>query len=237
MVARNPFPFFQKTPCLIRYGASILLYATLFFVIPPALATADHSEGKIITTQPPENSQKKTSTPAAVDAAKDHIRMYFKKMKTLTAQFELQTASGDTKKGILFLSRPGKLKAQISSPAEELILMKGNWLTHHIPLMDETTHVPLDDTPARILLEPDADLLQRLDNALIDLDKTHINLRLTYQTEGLESDLIMRFNKQTHDLVQWDIIDSSNQKTTVSLSNVALNNPINPEEFIFDKAR
>lgn len=168
-------------------------------------------------------------------AAKEALIKSLLQMKTLTASFQQQTSEGERKTGVILLMRPGKLKMQIEAPQEELLIVKGNWLVHHIPLMGETTHIPLDETPARVLLEDDAALQKRLEGAQVIVDKEQIHLNLQYQAEGLESTLVMSFDKLTFILEKWYVIDSSGHETVVHLSQIQLNTPIDKKEFIFKK--
>ena len=217
--------FLKLSQCPMMLMGTIILLGSL----SPSYGEQGMAEKPVISA--PEGGIPQM-TPAQ-HAAKEALITSLLQLKTLRASFKQYTGNDAPKSGQLYLMRPGKLKMHIIQPREELLIVKNNWLVHHIPLMDETTHLPLNDTPARIFLEADDALKKRLEKAQILVGEKQTQLILQYQAEGLTGRLIMTFHAQTHQLEKWHVTDNNGNHTIVILSDAQQNTPIDANEFVF----
>ena len=186
----------------------------------------------------PDEQTHKDNQVVSLEEEKNKLINALKVTKTLKAFFQQTTTQGEAtlvKKGTLFLSRPGKLRMVIDQPQQETLLIKDKWLIHEVPLMNEVTHLPLQDTPAHILLEKESTLVQRLKKAELSHDSKSLHVHFLYHAHGLKGQFILSFDRTTYVLKQWTVLDGSGQETRVQLFQVEINCPIDSKIFIFQK--
>jgi len=150
----------------------------------------------------------------------------------LGARFELlQSAEGE-----LHIQRPGKFRWRIVAPYPQLIVTQGDRLWVYDEDLDQVQIRPLaeafDGTPARVL----AGALDELEN---DFEVTRVAqreedvFRLVRRAQGAAyRELLLHFTGGR--IREIEVMDSLGQLTQVRLSNVEVNEPLDPALFTFE---
>lgn len=168
----------------------------------------------------PPSSEKSTPDTRHKDVSIDKINAYLNGITTLKASFTQKNPDGSHQKGLFFLQRPGKMRLKYAAPAEHLIISDGTFLIFHNPDLDESTHVPLDQTPAEFLVKENVDLTR--DAQILDLQTGEQNVRLTLvRREDPDSGtLILVFHAHPFSLKEWIIQDQNGSITHVFLDHL-----------------
>lgn len=162
------------------------------------------------------------------------VESYLNAVGTLKARF-LQTApDGSAAEGDLYLSRPGRMRIAYDPPTPILILADGKLLIYHDTQLQQVSYVPLDSTPAGILVRPSVSLSGK------DITVTRfrrgegllaVSLQQTQDPAAGEITLI--FTEQPFQLKQWRVIDPQGQITTISLFDARMGIALDPKLFEF----
>src|SRR5262249_52349006 len=80
------------------------------------------------------------------------VEAYLNDIKTLSARFMQVSDTGGTAEGKLFLSRPGKLRLEYDPPVPILMVANSGFLIHYDKQLKSVTHLPIDSTPAGLLV-------------------------------------------------------------------------------------
>ncbi len=164
-----------------------------------------------------------SATPQQPSPAQEAVIKAFKRVKTLKAKFRQVDSSGKTKIGTLYLSRPGKLKMEVEKPLREILIVKGKWIAHHIPENDEVTHIPLENTPADMILKGDEGLENTLLASFFLPTEGHLSFVKTFETEGHQVTVSLFFDSKTLLLAGWEVEDAQGYRTQVTLSKIQEN--------------
>jgi outer membrane lipoprotein carrier protein len=185
--------------------------------------------------------------PATADAdngtedATDRLLQLLQPVKTMQAEFQ-QTVLGaryqilQEASGRLYLSRPLRFRWEVDAPYEQLVVTAGNRLYIYDPDLDQVNVEPLDEalrgTPALILAGTRDDIEAGFDVMLLDNDRMETFQLTPRAPESLYSRMRLRFDEGR--LVGLEIVDALDQRTEVVLTEVRINEPIDPERFTFE---
>jgi outer membrane lipoprotein-sorting protein len=213
-----------------RCGAGILC-AVLVAAFSPAGA---QNPGKGPTSPlgaPPWSADVKPEAPVAGIALEPQqietvkkVSGYFNRLTNLRGTF-VQTA-GDNKRmrGRFFVKRPGKLRFEYNLPSRQLIVSDGSMLAIQDLDMNTDDRVALDQTPFRLLLRNDVDLLR--DARILEVQEAEDLIILSLQDKSPDAPGQIRlFLSKGPDLElkEWVTTDSQGTDTRVEVAN--LNRP------------
>jgi outer membrane lipoprotein-sorting protein len=143
---------------------------------------------------------------------------YMNAISTLKAHFIQVNPSGVTEEGNIWLSRPGKLKMLYDPPSPNLIVTNGSWLIFHDQQLKQTSHIPIDSTPAGILVREKVSLQgKEVTVAKVERQPGVVNIYLYQRDEPKAGMLTLVFTDEPFALRQWHVVVGQNLKTTVSL--------------------
>ncbi|TAN52992.1 MAG: outer membrane lipoprotein carrier protein LolA [Rhodospirillales bacterium] len=160
---------------------------------------------------------------------------YLNEIRTLKARFLQAAPDGQFSEGTLFLSRPGKLRLEYDPPVPILIIGAYDLLTYHDKELKQTSHLPIESTPAGILVRSRIGLMGG------DLTVTgfrnsegldRISLARTDDPQAGEITLV--FTQEPYQLRQWTVRDPQGLITTVTLSDARTGLKLEPKLFEFD---
>jgi outer membrane lipoprotein-sorting protein len=159
---------------------------------------------------------------------------YMNAISTLKARFIQVNPSGVTEEGEVWLSRPGKLKMLYDPPSPGLIVTNGDWLIYHDRQLKQTSHIPVNSTPAGVLVRAKVSL-QSEDVTVAKVERQPgVIYYFLYQTKDPKAGmLVLVFSDEPFALRQWHVIDAQNLKTTVSLFETKLGMAIPADLFEF----
>ena len=160
------------------------------------------------------------------------INDYINGFKNLQGDFTQISPKGNLSRGIFFISKPGKMRFEYAPPNPFLIVADGKWLTIKNRAKEKGDQFPLSETPLRLVLGNEVDLLR--DTNILNFEEADGLTTLTLEDkEGiLGGQLILVFDQKQNALQQWVIIDSKGRRTTVSLENIVAGVKPDPKLFV-----
>ncbi len=180
------------------------------------------------------------ATPAAIDfgnaerADLARVEAYLNGVKSIRARFMQISSTGELAEGDFYLLRPGKMRIEYRPPVPVLIVADGTWLIYYDRELGQVSYIPLDSTPAGILV---ADKISLLDDAVtvtgFERDSSTVRVTLVRTESPEEGSLTLVFNDKPMALKKWTVVDAQGIVTNVSLVDASYNVPLDPNLFRF----
>jgi outer membrane lipoprotein-sorting protein len=169
-------------------------------------------------------------TPDIQDAAA-RINGYFNSFQTLKGEFVQTGAKGRSTRGVMHLSKPGKLRFEYEPPNPLLIASDGKWLTIKNKAKEKGDQVPLSSTPLRLIVASKLNLLAEASVVQFEQINGMTTMGLVDKKGTIAGQMYLVFDDNRNELLQWIIVDGKGQRTTVELSNLEKDVKINPKLF------
>jgi len=161
-----------------------------------------------------------------------NIQDYLNRIKTLRSRFLQASSNGSYAEGTLYLSRPGNMRIEYDPPVKMLIVADGTWLIYHDLELDQVTHVPLQITPASIIVDEKLSLFsESLDILKIERAPGVISVTLARKDDE-EGTITLVFGAKPLVLKKWLVVDAQGIKTSVSLLSSRFGVPVDPKLFV-----
>lgn len=145
---------------------------------------------------------------------------YINGIKTLQADLTQIDPDGGVQKGELRISRPGLMRLNYAKPSNTILICDGTWMIVRDPLMDETTYLPLKDTPASLLLSHPLTIDGNIDVQDARENAGLLRVQLVPNDDEKVVRLTLVFTIQPFELRQWIAQDVQGGETTVTLENL-----------------
>lgn len=161
---------------------------------------------------------KRVTLSEADKAEVERVETYLNGITTLKARFLQVSPNGASVEGDAYLSRPGRLRLQYDPPSPLLVVADGTFLIIHDSQLGEPSWLPLNSTPAGVLVRPNVKL-QGGDVAVTRVTRMPgvIRVSLVEADEPGAGEITLVFSDRPFMLRQWQVRDTQNQITTVSL--------------------
>jgi outer membrane lipoprotein-sorting protein len=167
-----------------------------------------------------------------------HIQNYLNLITTVEASFLQASSNGEFARGHLYIERPGRLRVEYDPPSPQLIVANNGLLVYFDRKLEQATYVPLDSTPAAILLAPSIRLVDGpLKIVNFRANDGTVQLTVVEKDNPGEGSLTLVFSEPPLTLKQWMVTDAQGISTTVSLQDARFDMPIKPELFQFNDPR
>ena len=163
----------------------------------------------------------------------DQVAQYLNGLRALTARFLQVGPDGKTTQGTLWLGRPGRMRFEYDKPSPLLLVAGGGTVVFHDSQLDQTTNIPLDQTPLGLLLA--ANIRLSGDVSVTEFDRPAGQLLITLvrtRTPG-DGSLTLAMNAQPLALVGWSVIDAQGRETRLRMSKIQPGGPYDPKLFTF----
>ena len=166
------------------------------------------------------------------------IENYLNNIKYLKANF-LQDDKADSElvEGVLYISRPGKLRLDYLNPFEASLYTNNKLTIYYDKDLDEITNLPTSKTPLHFLLK---DKISVSDNdvKLVNFEETKTDVEIAFQEKDKEEQgtLILKFTKNPINLKSISLLNELNQEIEITLFDVD-NKEIKNSVFNFDNPR
>ena len=164
------------------------------------------------------------------------INEYMNKLTDLSGRF-LQVNPDDGKqKGKFFIKRPGRIRFDYSPPSLQVIISDGKYLSIEDRDIDTVDRFPLENTPFRILLAEDVNIIRdALIKSVVETDEEIVVTMIDRKGSAI-GQIELFFNKDpAFDLREWKVTDSSGQVTQIILSHLDYEKKIDENIFQLDK--
>jgi len=147
------------------------------------------------------------------------INAYFNALERLQGRFEQTDADQKITKGRIFIKRPGRFRFEYARPSRKIIVSDGRFLAiQDLDLKNEDTY-ELDNTPFRILLRKDVNLIR--DAKIHELFEADGEITLTLSDKdpnAVGSITVLLQSAPDMQLAGWMTTDAQGLKTVVKVS-------------------
>lgn len=168
----------------------------------------------------------------AQKAQVQRINDYFNSFQSMKGDFTQVSPRGNSAKGVIMISKPGKLRFDYAPPSPLLIASDGTWLTIKNKQKEKGDQVPIASTPLRLIVSPKLNLFDETAILGVESSGGFTTLTLADKKENVNSgSMILVYDEKQNLLQQWIIIDGKGQRTTVQLENLQLNVALDPKLF------
>ncbi|OAN50305.1 hypothetical protein A6A04_02590 [Paramagnetospirillum marisnigri] len=177
---------------------------------------------------------KRAALSDAERAEVERAEAYLNSITTLKARFLQVSPNGASVEGDAYLSRPGRLRLQYDPPSPLLVVADGSFLIVHDQQLGEPSWIPLNSTPAGILVRPNV----RLNGADVAVTRVVrqpgvVRVSMVEASEPAAGEITLVFSDRPFMLRQWQVKDAQNQVTTVSLFEAQSGLTLDPKLFEF----
>lgn len=161
------------------------------------------------------------------------VEEYLNAIRTLSARFMQISDAGGTAEGKLYLSRPGKLRLEYDPPVPILLVANSGFLIHYDKQLKAVTHLPIDSTPAGLLVREHVALSG--DVAVTSVERGPGSLRVTViQSKDPQAGRItLVFSERPFALSNWQVTDAQGSVTRVALIEPRSGMALDPSLFRF----
>ncbi len=167
-----------------------------------------------ITAAGPAPALELTTTDRA-DLAR--VEDYINQIGTLQTRFLQASSNGAYAEGTLTLSRPGKLRLEYDPPVQMLIVADGTWLIYKDTELDQVSYLPLNSTPAGIIVRQNMSFSDDDLNVVgIERGPGVLSIRVTGK-DADEGSMTLVFADRPMALKKWIVVDPQGIRTSVSL--------------------
>jgi outer membrane lipoprotein-sorting protein len=165
------------------------------------------------------------------------IEEYLTSLKTLRGRFVQTAANGGQATGEVWLKRPGKLRFEYDKPTDILIVSNGSMLLYFDRELEQTSYIPLSETPLGFLVKDRVDLRNVEDYHLARLERRDGEIAVWVAQEGVEAgqpgSLRLVLDAEPMALKRWRVVDQQGSVTRVRLSNVETGVALDEDLFDF----
>lgn len=165
------------------------------------------------------------------------IEAYLNTVRSIQAGFLQISSGGQVAEGRLYLQRPKQLRLDYRPPATVQIYANGYWLAFIDTELEEISQVPLNSTPAGILVREKITLSGDVTVTRVDKQDHQIRVYLVQTAEPESGSLVLSFSEKPLRLQNWTVTDAQGVQTRVSLINPRFNRRIDDKLFEYDAGR
>ncbi|MGH1419587.1 MAG: LolA family protein [Hyphomicrobiaceae bacterium] len=149
------------------------------------------------------------------------VSKYFSSLKSLRGRFRQTAADGKVMKGKFSLKQPGMFRFDYARPSRQVIVSDGKYLAIQDHDINTEDRVALDQTPFRVLLRTNVDLIR--DAEINEVQETDKVLLLTITDKGSDGGgrIKLFFELQPEfELSEWVTTDAQGLDTRVEIGNL-----------------
>ncbi|MEZ5857228.1 MAG: outer-membrane lipoprotein carrier protein LolA [Hyphomicrobiaceae bacterium] len=149
------------------------------------------------------------------------VNGYFNKLDKLKGAFVQTSPDKKRLKGKFYLLKPGRIRFEYSLPSRQLVVSDGHQIAIQDLDINTDDRVMVDQTPFRVLLRKDVDLLR--DARILEVQEADDLLIVALQDKGQDSNGKIRLflaKTPTLELKEWVTTDNQGLDTRVEVSNL-----------------
>lgn len=193
----------------------------------------------LLAALPVQAAERSKPAPVKLDEAgkalMGQVESYLNGLKTLEARFVQVASNGDFAEGRLYLMRPGRLRIEYDPPKPDLIVSDGFMLMHYDRELKQASHVPLDNTPAGLLVDEKISLNSDKVTVIgLERDTGAVRLGLVRTSDPSEGTVTLVFSEKPLALRKWIVVDAQGIVTTVTLQNPVFGQALDKAMFYLD---
>lgn len=160
------------------------------------------------------------------------VTAYFNNLGDLKGKFIQYVQGKRPMRGKFMMQRPGKFRFDYNRPSRQVIISDGKFLAIQDYDLDNEDRVELDQTPFRLLLRKNVDLLRDALISGVEETDEKIVLGLRDKDTATPGHIKLTFlRKPELELDEWLTKDAQGQDTRVVIGNLVKDEKINPKVF------
>lgn len=147
------------------------------------------------------------------------VNDYFNELENLQGSFVQTTSDNKRMRGKFFMKRPGRLRFEYAPPSRQLIISDGHQISIQDLDINTDDRVMVDQTPFRVLLKKDVDLLR--DARILEVQEADDLLIVALQDKSKDASGKVRLFlslSPTVELKEWVTTDAQGLDTRLEVS-------------------
>ncbi len=169
----------------------------------------------------------------ADQSALTRVAAYLNGLRALKARFLQVGPDGATTNGTLWLERPGRMRFQYDPPSPLLLVAGGGTVVFHDAKLDQTTNIPVNQTPLGLLLADTIQLSGDVTVTAFDRPEGQLLITLVRSKTPADGSLTLALNAAPLALVGWSVVDAQGRETRLRMSGVQPGGPYDARLFTF----
>lgn len=162
------------------------------------------------------------------------IENYLNSMTSMKADFVQMASNGSTSEGVLYISKPSKIRMEYAQPTDVLIVGNGDEVIFNDKELDQVTNIDYDDIPGTKILTGHIKIDgQNLKVTDFYKDSGSTTITLEYAKAKDMGPITLVFNNSPFELKQWKIIDPQSVEVTISLYDIVSPADLKDDLFVF----
>jgi len=160
---------------------------------------------------------------------------YLNGIQTMEARFTQVDSANKRATGMIYLSRPGRMRFQYDPPVPVLIVANGRHLIHYDRDLKTASYINQRDTPAWFLLSPKIEMQGDVTVTEVKRRDDRVLITLIKTSEPNQGTVTLVFSENPMRLEQWAVSDAQGVVTYVTLRDAKFGVPIDDARFVFDE--
>jgi outer membrane lipoprotein-sorting protein len=161
------------------------------------------------------------------------VETYLNSIKTLQGRFLQIAPDGGTSEGQAWLQRPGRMRFQYDPPSPFLLVGGHGLLVFHDAQLQQTSNIPLGQTPLGLLLQDNLRLSGDVTVSQVVRLPGQLQVSLYRTASPQDGTLTLIFADNPLVLRSWIVTDAQRRNTRVTLYNVQLGGTFDQKLFQF----
>ncbi len=228
-----------KSSRLAAGAAALLVGAALALPVSSVLAEekkpAGNAAGSGWSAEVAPDGSSSITLDANQSATVQKVNEFFNSMKSLKGDFIQTAADGETMRGDFMMKRPGMFRFDYSRPSRQVIISDGTYLAIQDHDLNNEDRVALDQTPFRVLLRDNVDLMR--DAVITEVQENDDTLLLALRDKSPDSPgkirLVMSKSPDLQ-LKEWITTDAQGLDTRVQVGNLKRDEDIAASKFVIE---
>ena len=161
------------------------------------------------------------------------VNTYFNGLDNLSGRFVQTGADGKVMKGKFAMKRPGRFRFDYARPSLQVIVSDGRYLAIQDHDLNNEDRVELDQTPFRLLLRKDVDLVR--DARISEVQDAGDQIALTIRDKSPDTSGAIRLVFSTSpemELKEWITRDAQGLDTRVEVGNLDRTTEVDVKQFV-----
>ncbi len=185
---------------------------------------------------PNAHAAKAKAAPIALSDAQmqsiSRINDFMNSFQSMRGDFIQISPRGQTSRGIVLISKPGKMRFEYEPPNPLLIVSDGKWLTIKNKVKERGDQFPLSATPMRFVVSPKVNLMAEANVIGYEKNENLVSVAFQDKKGSIGGYLVLVFDETSKTLQQWIIVDGKGRKTSVELANLEFGQKFDPKLFV-----
>lgn len=219
-----------KHPCVAVAFAALALLSAAPAIAEDAKPKASAAAG-VDGWQTEKDARGITLDERQTEAVKQ-VSKYFSDLKTLKGSFVQTQTNAKPMKGKFFVMRPGRFRFDYAAPSKQIIVSDGEYLAIQDLDLNNEDRVALDQTPFRLLLRKDVDLLR--DALIVEVSQAEDLIVVAIQDKNPESPgriKLFMSTKPSLELKEWVTTDAQGIDTRIQIADLASGDDLDAKMF------